>query len=62
MPGTFLHFLQQGDFRDEALSSFEPEALEIMVSMRLLKQQKYENEALMLSEWHAEWVKSEQQQ
>ncbi|KAJ4287818.1 hypothetical protein N0V90_012522 [Kalmusia sp. IMI 367209] len=62
VPGTFLHFLQQGDFSDEALTSFDPEALEIMQSMRILKQQKDEHEALMLSEWHAEWVQSEQQQ
>ncbi|KAJ4353604.1 uncharacterized protein N0V89_005334 [Didymosphaeria variabile] len=59
MPGTFLHFLQQGDHSDEAMAAFEPEALEIMQSLRRQMEEKYNVD---LSEWHAEWVQSEQQQ
>lgn len=59
---TFLHFLQQGNLSDDALLAFDPEALEIMQSMRAFKKQQDESEALVLTEWHAEWVQSEQHQ
>ncbi|KAL1608026.1 hypothetical protein SLS60_002965 [Paraconiothyrium brasiliense] len=58
MPGTFLHFLHQGDHSDEALAAFDPEALEIMQSLRLEMEKK---DTVILSDWHAEWVRSEQQ-
>jgi hypothetical protein len=59
VPGTFLHFLQQGDLSDEALAAFDPEALEIKQS--LLREIEKKN-MLDLSEWHAEWLQHEQQQ
>ncbi|KAF2450990.1 hypothetical protein P171DRAFT_439533 [Karstenula rhodostoma CBS 690.94] len=57
-PTTFLHFLQQGDLSDEALAAFNPEALQILQSLR---RDMNEKRRFDLSEWHAEWAQSEQQ-
>jgi hypothetical protein len=59
MPGTFMHFLQQGDLSDGALAAFDPEALEIKQS--LLREIEVTS-TVDLSEWHAEWLQTEQQQ
>lgn len=59
LPGTFLHFSQQGDFSDAALAAFDPEALQIVQSLRQQLQMK---DKLVLSEWHDEWSRGQQQQ
>ncbi|KAF9730850.1 hypothetical protein PMIN06_005059 [Paraphaeosphaeria minitans] len=58
-PQTFLHFLQKGDLSDEALAAFDPEALQIMQSLRQEVQKK--KKRVDLSEWRAEWLRGEQQ-